>query len=66
MVIQDQKTRGRPKKEPTVTARIRQADNPRVIDAAALKGMSVPDYLHYLVTKENAEHETSGVEPDAS
>ena len=36
---------GRPRKEPTGTVRVQDYDRIRIIDQAAIMGVSVPDYL---------------------
>ena len=36
---------GRPRKEPTGMIRVKEYDRIRIIDQAAIMGMSVPDYL---------------------
>jgi hypothetical protein len=42
----------RPRKPEQVTCKVYKTDNLRVIDAAAVAGMSVPDYLHTLLNRD--------------
>ena len=46
----------RPRKPEQVTCKVYKTDNLRVIDAAAVAGLSVPDYLNRLIEKDCLEN----------